>query len=109
MLCRFTSNPKLPTFTFYRQYHVSKVYFYSVSDIISEENDRRSGGGNSRTRPASAATAAATAADRTGYCSRGEADHVSVLDCETFHKEQQVRVARNLFPDQFTQPSVNIP
>ena len=70
---------------------MSKVYFYSVSDILSEENDRRS----SNSRPRSAA-AAATAADRAGYCSRGETDHVSVLDCETFHKEQQVRESRNL-------------
>ena len=68
---------------------MSKVYFYSVSDILSEENDRRSS--NSRPR-----SAAATAADRAGYCSRGEADHISVLDCETFHKEQQVRDSRNL-------------
>ena len=64
---------------------MSKVYFYSVSDILSEENDRRS-----------RSAAAAAAAERAGYCSRGEADHVSVLDCETFHKEQQVRDSRNL-------------
>ena len=70
---------------------MSKVYFYSVSEILSEVNDRRS----SNSRPRSAG-AAATAAERAGYCSRGEADHISVLDCETFHKEQQVRESRNM-------------
>ena len=82
---------------------MSKVYFYSVSDILSEESDRRGGGGNNSSRPRSAAATAATSADTTaaadgaGYCSRGEADHVSVLDCETFHREQQVGVySRNL-------------
>ena len=70
---------------------MSKVYFYSVSDIISEENDRRSSSSRSR---------AAAAAER-GYCSRGETDHVSVLDCETFHKEQvgaerALKLSRNL-------------
>ena len=53
---------------------MSKVYFYSVSDILSEENDRRS-----------RSAAAAAAAERAGYCSRGEADHVSVLDCHRAH------------------------
>ena len=72
-----------------RQYHVSKVYFYSVSDIISEENDRRSSSGRPKLAAAASAAAAAAAAERAGYCSRGEADHVSVLDCETFHKGQQ--------------------
>ena len=83
---------------------MSKVYFYSVSDILSEESDRRGGGGNNSSRPRSAGATAATSADTTaaadgaGYCSRGEADHVSVLDCETFHREQQVGVySRNLY------------
>ena len=76
---------------------MSKVYFYSVSDILSEESDRRDGGGNNSSRPRSAAASTAANADGAGYCSRGEADHVSVLDCETFHREQQVGVySRNL-------------
>ena len=53
-----------------KQYHVSKVYFYSVSDILSQEREKQQqlqeqeGGG--------------------AFCSRGEKDHVSILDCEQF-------------------------
>ena len=39
--------------TFFRQYHVSKVYFYSVRDVLTEDE------------------------------SAAEKEHVSILDCET--------------------------
>jgi hypothetical protein len=84
-----------------RQYHVSKVYFYSVSDIISQEQERRASASGIRNEPEPQvrrqlpAIAPKPSPDliprpvgprSLGYCSRGEADHVSVLDCESFHK-----------------------
>ena len=55
---------------------------------------------NIELRPRSRAVTTSAVAER-GYCSRGETDHVSVLDCETFHKEQvgaehERKLSRNL-------------
>lgn len=58
-----------------RQYHVSKVYFYSVSDIISKESNYPS---DPTPQDIDVGNSSMT------YCSKDEADHVSILDCESF-------------------------